>query len=184
MICEISSSCYYISLSLLFYWNPSWFSLEKVKINIFCSFLRWLNIELVVWYFCWRYIDKQASGCFWLIRSNICWKMVLFLRIQKEMCFCLFVCLLCLRERIFHSYGNVIIKDEGPVKFRLMHGFNELLSREGSLSCHTCCYTKASVFAVSSERNPKFSRLLMVLRTDCNTNPNGLQLRILQIQFG
>jgi hypothetical protein len=55
------------------------------------------------------------------------------------------------RSRIFHLYGDVTIVGERQQNIGLC---SVLLSREGSLSCHTCCDNGASVFLVSSEGLP------------------------------
>jgi hypothetical protein len=47
------------------------------------------------------------------------------------------------RSRIFHSYGDITIAHEGLQNLGLCSG---PFSRQGSLSCHTCCDMGPRVF--------------------------------------
>jgi hypothetical protein len=58
------------------------------------------------------------------------------------------------RSRIFHLYGDVTIAGEGLQNLGLCS-----LSREGSLSCHTCCDRGSWFFRSHSKDGPIWSPL-------------------------
>jgi hypothetical protein len=55
------------------------------------------------------------------------------------------------RTRIFHLYGDLTITGEGLQNLGL---YSAPLSREGALSCHTCCDTGLSFFRCHSNDRP------------------------------
>jgi hypothetical protein len=64
---------------------------------------------------------------------------------------CLFVYCFTFHSRIFHLYGDVITAGEGLQNLALC---SRPLSREGSLSCHTCCDTGPQPFRSHSKDRP------------------------------
>jgi hypothetical protein len=80
------------------------------------------------------------------------------------------------RLRFSHSYGDPTIASEG------LHNLGQCsalrpLRGEGSLSCHTCCDTGASVFLFHQKDRPIWSQLPTpkgMLRTYSNPDPHRL----------
>ena len=70
---------------------------------------------------------------------------------------CLFVWGLSARSRMFHSYGDVTITGEG-LRILTYARHSWPLSSDGSLACHTYCYTAHQFIMVISE-DPLHSHL-------------------------
>jgi hypothetical protein len=77
------------------------------------------------------------------------------------------------RSRIFHLYGDVTIAGEGLQNLGLPLA---PLSREGSLSCHTCCDTGPRFFRSLPKDRPiqsPFTTQEGVWRIYSNPDPHG-----------
>jgi hypothetical protein len=88
---------------------------------------------------------------------------------------CLFVYCFMSRSRIFHLYGDVTITGEG-----LQNG---PLSREGALSCHTCCDLGPRFSRFYPKSHPIQSPLTTHKRTwwiYSNPDPHGLCVKNLK----
>ena len=75
---------------------------------------------------------------------------------------CLFLCWsLSSHSRIFQSYGDVTIAGEG-LQFFTYARHSWPLSSEGSLTCHTYCYTGLSFIMVISDTHTHVAERLAV----------------------
>jgi hypothetical protein len=88
------------------------------------------------------------------------------------------------RSRIFHLYGDVTIAGEGLQNLGLCSAPGPL-SREGSLSCHTCCNTGPRFFRSHPNDRPIQSPLTThegMWRIYSNPDPHGVSVMCLNFQ--
>jgi hypothetical protein len=142
------------------------FLLEKLKDEVLCAFYNTLLMctsqERVLWMSKQRYVAELTlfSTCPWMVYLDCSGVLVIFknLHLSGRSCIC---------HWYFHSCNVsryccwVLQSSSGPIlrykliiycftsRARIFHLYGDVLSREGSLSCHTCCDTGPRFFLVS-----------------------------------